>query len=192
MEAHLLVNLLERPPPVFPFLTLLISGGHCLLIKATDIGKYEILGQTRDDAVGEAFDKVAKLLGLNYPGGPEIERVAEHGKTGRFSLPRPMLSSRDHPSDAAYFDMSFSGLKTAAAMLASELEQNGGLDGLVPDLAAEFQEAVIDVLVEKTMRAVKFTNCHRVVLGGGVARNSRLRNCLSKRLADGGGFGIIS
>ena len=90
MEAHLLVNLLERPPPIFPFLTLLISGGHCLLIKATDIGKYEILGQTRDDAVGEAFDKVAKLLGLNYPGGPEIEKMAKQGNPLSFDLPRPM------------------------------------------------------------------------------------------------------
>ena len=110
MEAHLLVNLLERPPPIFPFLTLLISGGHCLLIKATDIGKYEILGQTRDDAVGEAFDKVAKLLGLNYPGGPEIEKMAKQGNPLSFDLPRPM-TKKDN------LDFSFSGLKTAVYYL---------------------------------------------------------------------------
>ncbi len=192
MEGHLFGTALEHANAQPPFIGLLVSGGHTILLEARGWGDYHLLGQTRDDAAGEAFDKIARRLGLAYPGGPEIERVAEHGKTGRFSLPRPMLSSRDHPSDAAYFDMSFSGLKTAVAMLASELERNGGLNGLVPDLAAEFQEAVIDVLVEKTMRAVEFTNCHRVVLGGGVARNSRLRNCLSKRLADGGELYIPS
>lgn len=186
MEGHLFGTVLEHANAQPPFIGLLVSGGHTLLIEAQAWGNYRLLGQTRDDAAGEAFDKVARRLGLAYPGGPEIERVAEHGRTGRFSLPRPMMSSRDRPSDAAYFDMSFSGLKTAVATLASKLEQNGGLNGLVPDLAAEFQEAVVEVLVEKTMRAVEFTSCRRVVLGGGVARNSRLRTCLSERLTGSG------
>jgi N6-L-threonylcarbamoyladenine synthase len=112
MEAHLLVNLLEDPAPSFPFLTLLISGGHCLLIKATDVGEYEILGQTRDDAVGEAFDKVAKLIGLSYPGGPEIEKIAKEGNSFEYDLPRPMMN-QDH------LDFSFSGVKKCSKALVS-------------------------------------------------------------------------
>ena len=191
MEGHLFGTALEHEGAHPPFIGLLVSGGHTLLLEAHAWGRYRLLGQTRDDAAGEAFDKVARRLGLPYPGGPEIQRAAERsaaagGAAGPFRLPRPMLSRRDLPGDPAYYDMSFSGLKTAVARIAEQLEAEGGLAAAVDDLAAEFQEAVVDVLAEKTRRAVEQTGCRRVVLGGGVARNSRLREGLAERLGSSG------
>lgn len=195
MEGHLFGTALEHESAQPPFIGLLVSGGHTLLLEALAWGRYRLLGQTRDDAAGEAFDKVARRLGLPYPGGPQIQRAAERsaaaggaadGGAGRFRLPRPMLSRRDLPGDPAYYDMSFSGLKTAVARIAEQLEEEGALADAVDDLAADFQEAVVDVLAEKTRRAVEQTGCRRVVLGGGVARNSRLREGLAERLGSSG------
>ncbi len=185
MEGHLFATSLEDSRAVPPFVALLVSGGHTLLLASEAWGRYRLLGQTRDDAAGEAFDKAARRLGLRYPGGPEIERAARGGTAGRYALPRPMLSGRDRPGDAAWFDMSFSGLKTALSLAAEEEERRGTLDAAVEDLAAEFQEAVVDVLVEKTWRAVEEMGATRVVLGGGVARNARLRERLAHRLGAG-------
>ena len=185
MEAHLHANSVEAPDAVPPFVGLLISGGHTLLLHVPAWGDYELLGETRDDAVGEAFDKVARTFGLGFPGGPEIERAARDGRPGRFRLPRPMLASTDAPGDAAWLDFSFSGLKTAAALLAEQIVADGGDEALraaVPDAAAEFQAAVLDVLVAKTRRALELTGCRRVVLGGGVARNGRLRERFATEL----------
>lgn len=178
MEAHLYANSVEAADAEPPFVALLVSGGHTLLLHVPEWGRYHLLGETRDDAVGEAFDKVARTLGLGFPGGPEIERAARAGRPGVHRLPRPMLSSTDAPGDPGWLDFSFSGLKTAAALLAEDIRTNGGASGLekaVPDLAAEFQAAVLDVLVEKTRRALDLTGCDRVLLGGGVVRNGRLR-----------------
>ncbi len=188
MEAHLFANSLESPDAEPPFVALLISGGHTLLLHATEWSRYHLLGATRDDAVGEAFDKVARRFGLGFPGGPEIERLAREGRPGRYRLPRPMLSTRDGPSDSAYFDFSFSGLKTAASLLAAEVERGGpsAMADALPDMAAEFQEAVVDVLTQKTLRAVKHTECGRVLLGGGVARNGYLRARMSSALQPDG------
>ena len=183
MEAHLYANSLESPEATPPFVALLISGGHTLLLHASAWGKYELLGSTRDDAVGEAFDKVARRLGLGFPGGPEIEKLARQGIAGTYRLPRPMLSTREGPGDAGYFDFSFSGLKTAASLLIAEVEQaSGDLDTARAHIAAEFQAAVVEVLVTKTMRAVEHTGCRRVLLGGGVARNGPLREGLAVAL----------
>lgn len=185
MEAHLYANSVASPEVEPPFVALLVSGGHTMLLHARRWGDYELLGETRDDAVGEAFDKVARTFGFGFPGGPAIERAAREGRPGRFRLPRPMLASTDHPGDPAYLDFSFSGLKTAAALLAGEISSNGGEEELRkagPDLAAEFQEAVLDVLIAKTQRAVTLTGCRRVLLGGGVSRNKALRDRLSETL----------
>lgn len=188
MEAHLFANCLREEAARPPFVALLVSGGHTLLLHADAWGSYTLLGETRDDAAGEAFDKVARRLGLGYPGGPEIERVAREGDPGIFELPRPMLSPGDDPGDPGWFDFSFSGLKTAVSFLARRLEREGegALDAAVPDVAAEFQEAVIEVLVEKSLRAVRSTGCRRVLLGGGVARNGPLRERLASALGAGG------
>jgi N6-L-threonylcarbamoyladenine synthase len=184
MEAHLYANSLESPEATPPFVALLISGGHTLLLHASAWGKYELLGSTRDDAVGEAFDKVARRLGLGFPGGPEIEKLARQGIAGTYRLPRPMLSTREGPGDAGYFDFSFSGLKTATSLLIAEVEQarSGDLDTARAHIAAEFQAAVVEVLVTKTMQAVEHTGCRRVLLGGGVARNGPLREGLAGAL----------
>lgn len=178
MEAHLHANSIESAAAVPPFVGLLISGGHTMLLHVPAWGDYRLLGETRDDAVGEAFDKVARTFGLGFPGGPEIEREAGRGRAGVYELPRPMLASTDGPDDPAWFDFSFSGLKTAAALLADDVRSRtdaAGFEAEVPDLAAEFQAAVLDVLVTKTRRALESTGCDRVVLGGGVACNGRLR-----------------
>ena len=184
MEAHLYANSLESPEATPPFVALLVSGGHTLLLHASEWGTYELLGSTRDDAVGEAFDKVARRLGLGFPGGPEIEKLARQGLAGTYTLPRPMLSTGESPGDAGYFDFSFSGLKTAASLLIAQVEQTGSgdLDTARAHIAAEFQAAVVEVLVTKTMRAVEHTGCRRVLLGGGVARNGPLRETLSAAL----------
>ncbi len=189
MEAHLFANSIEDPSAGPPFVGLLVSGGHTLLVFAREWGRYELLGETRDDAAGEAFDKVARRLGLGWPGGPAIEREAASGTAGRFDLPRPMLDPGQDASDSSYLDFSFSRLKTAVALLAADLEEGGGpgaLAAAVPDLAAEFQAAALDVLVHKTLRAVQITGCRRVLLGGGVARNGVLAERMRTALGTAG------
>lgn len=188
MEAHLFAPSLEDPEAEPPFVSLLVSGGHTLLLHATEWGQYTLLGRTRDDAAGEAFDKVAKLLGLPYPGGPAVERLAEEGDPNRYRLPRPMLRRDQRPGDPDFYDFSFSGLKTAVADLARTIggEDRGGApmvpDDEKPHVAAAFQEAAVDVLVSKTQRAVAETGCERVVLGGGVSANRRLRERMAAGL----------
>jgi N6-L-threonylcarbamoyladenine synthase len=182
MEAHLFAPSLEDPEAEPPFVALLVSGGHTLLLNVPAWGEYTLLGQTRDDAAGEAFDKVAKLLGLPYPGGPEIERAAAAGDPGRHRLPRPMLSRGQLPEDDDYFDFSFSGLKTAVAELVRSLDAEGTLDRERANVAAAFQAAAVDVLAAKTMRAVEQTGCTRVLLGGGVSANRALRGEVAARL----------
>jgi|AP95_1055475.scaffolds.fasta_scaffold07416_4 N6-L-threonylcarbamoyladenine synthase len=186
MEAHLFAPLLEDAEAEPPFVALLVSGGHTLLLHATEWGEYRLLGQTRDDAAGEAFDKVAKLLGLGYPGGSALERLALSGDPSRHRLPRPMLRGNQHPGDADYYDFSFSGLKTAVVALVTRLDASGELEAERSSVAAQFQEAAVDVLAAKTMRAVVEFECPRVLLGGGVSANSRLREEIGERLgADG-------
>jgi len=185
MEAHLFAPSLEEPDAVPPFVSLLVSGGHTLLLHAEEWGRYRLLGQTRDDAAGEAFDKVAKLLGLPYPGGPAIQRVAADGDPGRHRLPRPMLRKNQRPEGDDFYDFSFSGLKTAVVELVRAVEKRSGAAGVekeLPHIAAAFQAAAVDVLVAKTLRAVEQTGCSRVVLGGGVSANTRLRSEMDRRL----------
>jgi N6-L-threonylcarbamoyladenine synthase len=186
MEAHLFATELEHARAHPPFIALLVSGGHTLLLWVPEWGCYELLGETRDDAAGEAFDKVAKILGLGYPGGPEIQRAAEQGNDRAFRFPRPMLASNQTPDDEDYYAFSFSGLKTAVLTRVRELEQAGELEQRRPDVAASFQTAVVSVLVAKVMRAVEALQCRRVVLGGGVAASRPLRAALADVLgADG-------
>jgi N6-L-threonylcarbamoyladenine synthase len=172
LEAHLLSPLLAADPPQFPFVALLVSGGHTQLMRVAGVGRYELLGESVDDAAGEAFDKTAKLLGLGYPGGPALAELAQGGTPGRFKLPRPMLHSGD-------FAFSFSGLKTAVLTQASN-----GLDpGAAADLAAEFQEAVTEVLAVKALTAVRQCRLNRLVVAGGVGANRRLRQRLDRDAA---------
>ncbi len=180
LEAHLFGTALDDPAAVPPFIGLIVSGGHSLLLDVPAWGRYRLLGETRDDAVGEAFDKVGSLLGLGYPGGPVVERAALGGDPRRFTLPRPMLNARQKPGDADYYDLSMSGLKTAVihAVRASE---DPAAD--TPHLARAFQDAVIEVLVTKTVRAVRSCGRPRVVLGGGVACNRALREAMAAALA---------
>jgi len=193
MEAHLFGPLLDDPEARPPFVALLVSGGHTLLLHSEAWGRYCLLGQTRDDAAGEAFDKVAKLLDLPYPGGPEIDRIAGEGDPTRHSFPRPMLHSASRPEEEGYYAFSFSGLKTAVAERVRTLEEGGAsLSEERPHLAAAFQEAVVDVLASKTMRAVEATGCRRVLLGGGVAANRRLREELGARLGGEGSLFVAS
>jgi N6-L-threonylcarbamoyladenine synthase len=169
LEGHLLAPLLEPNPPSFPFLALLVSGGHTQLVDVADLGEYRILGETLDDAAGEAFDKTAKLLGLPYPGGAALAKLAEAGRSNRFVFPRPML---DRPG----LDFSFSGLKTAAlvALRGRVLD-----DAIRADVARGFQEAVVDTLAEKCRRALEATGHRRLVIAGGVGANTRLRERLT-------------
>jgi len=175
MEAHLLINLLEDPAPKFPFLTLLISGGHCLLINAKELGSYEIVGQTIDDAVGEAFDKVSKLLELGYPGGPLIEKLAESGDSSTFSFPRPM-TNKDN------LDFSFSGLKTAVFYTLKDTKFIN--KQIKANIAASFQDAVADTLLIKSRKALEETKQNELVIGGGVASNKYIRKKLVEGLKD--------
>lgn len=186
MEAHLFASSLEDPEAEPPFIGLLVSGGHTLLIHARGWGDYVLLGETRDDAAGEAFDKVAKLLDLAYPGGPAIQALAEMGDPERHSLPRPMLKGNQQPGDPDFYDFSFSGLKTATATLVSKLTTSGRLEDERQHVAAAFQDAVVDVLVSKTLRGVQETGCRRVLLGGGVSANRRLKAELERRLGSDG------
>jgi N6-L-threonylcarbamoyladenine synthase len=185
MEGHLFGTALEHPDAVPPFTALLVSGGHTLLIDVEAWGTYRLLGATRDDAAGEAFDKVAKMLGLPYPGGPHIERVAREGDPSRQRFARPMTRRDQRPGDPDYYDVSFSGLKTAVRNAAREIEARGEpLDAERPHLARGFQDALIDTLVEKVFRAAREHGRTRVVLGGGVACNRTLQAAMRDRLAE--------
>jgi N6-L-threonylcarbamoyladenine synthase len=186
MEAHLFAAELEHPAAEPPFVGLLVSGGHTLLLWVPAWGEYRLLGATRDDAAGEAFDKAAKVLGLPYPGGPSIQHLAAEGELRRHRFTRPLLTRAQKPGDPEFYDMSFSGLKTALRYRVRELEAAGTLADEVPHLAAAFQDAVVDVLASKTMRAVRETGCRRVVLGGGVANSRALRQELERRLGPRG------
>jgi N6-L-threonylcarbamoyladenine synthase len=186
MEGHLFAPSLEDPEAEPPFVALLVSGGHTLLLHAPAWGRYVLMGETRDDAAGEAFDKVAKLLDLSYPGGPAIQALAEMGDLGRHTLPRPMLRGNQTPQDADYYDFSFSGLKTATATLVSALREEGNFEEERRHVAAAFQDAVVDVLASKTLRAVEETGCRRVLLGGGVSANRRLKSEIERRLGPEG------
>lgn len=168
LEGHLLAPLLETPSPAFPFLALLVSGGHTLLVEVAELGSYRILGQTLDDAVGEAFDKTAKLLGLAYPGGPAIEQLARQGDPRRYQFPRPMT---DRPG----LDFSFSGLKTFALNTLKASKRDAASRA---DIACAFQQAAVETLVIKCRRAVRETGLRRLVIAGGVGANRELRERL--------------
>ncbi len=170
IEAHLSAIFLEEKPPRFPFIGLVVSGGHTSLYRMDGFGKYVRLGQTRDDAAGEAFDKVAKLLGLGYPGGPIIDQLSKTGNLKAVRFPRPVLSKNS-------LDFSFSGLKTAVVNYVKTHPPSPGgyLEDLVKDIVSSFQEAVVDVLVKKTVQAAQDQGLKRIVLSGGVAANQRLR-----------------
>jgi N6-L-threonylcarbamoyladenine synthase len=174
MEGHLLAPMLERDAPEFPFLALLVSGGHTLLVAVNGLGAYDILGTTLDDAAGEAFDKTAKLLGLDYPGGPALAKLAARGREDAFALPRPMIN---RPG----FDFSFSGLKTAVMRKVREAVATGRQDDWREDIAASFQRAVVDTLVERTLQASMHVAAKRIVVAGGVGANLLLRSELERR-----------
>ncbi len=173
LEGHLLSPLLSSDPPKFPFVALLVSGGHTQLMSVDGVGAYRLLGETLDDAAGEAFDKTAKLMGLGYPGGPQLAALAVEGSAGRFALPRPMLRSGD-------LDFSFSGLKTAVLNVVSSTQWRADY---AADLAADFQAAAVDVLVSKSMAALKLTGLKQLVVAGGVGANTMLRQELDRACA---------
>ncbi|WP_038913137.1 tRNA (adenosine(37)-N6)-threonylcarbamoyltransferase complex transferase subunit TsaD [Dickeya zeae] len=177
MEGHLLAPMLEDNPPAFPFVALLVSGGHTQLISVTGIGEYRLLGESIDDAAGEAFDKTAKLLGLDYPGGPLLSKMAQNGHPGRFVFPRPMT---DRPG----LDFSFSGLKTFAA---NTIRENGNDPQTQADIARAFEDAVVDTLAIKCRRALDETGFSRLVMAGGVSANRTLRQRLAEIMAKRGG-----
>ena len=174
LEGHLLSPFLSEDPPEFPFIALLVSGGHSQLMRVDGVGRYEILGETIDDAAGEAFDKSAKVMGLPYPGGPILSKLAESGNPEAFKLPRPLLHSGD-------LDFSFAGLKTAVLTQAKKLGDE--LEARKADLAASTQAAIVDVLVKKTINALKQTGMQRVVVAGGVGANKLLREPLNHECA---------
>ncbi len=178
MEGHLLAPMLEEQPPAFPFVALLVSGGHTQLVRVDGIGRYELLGESVDDAAGEAFDKTAKLMGLRYPGGPEIALLAERGTPGRFLFPRPMT---DRPG----LDFSFSGLKTSTLTTWQQC-RSAGDDGEQTrcDIALAFQQAVVETLTIKCRRALKQTGLNNLVIAGGVSANSALRKSLETMLGE--------
>jgi N6-L-threonylcarbamoyladenine synthase len=177
MEGHLFATALEHPDAVPPFTGLLVSGGHTLLVDVEAWGRYRLLGRTRDDAAGEAFDKVAKLLGLPYPGGPHVEKLARLGDPSRFRFARPMLRRNQLPGDDDYYDVSFSGLKTAVLLAVRNATSDDA-----PHIARGFHDALVDTLVEKTARAVEQFGRTRVVLGGGVAGNRTLAEAMAARM----------
>lgn len=178
MEGHLLAPMLEENPPAFPFVALLVSGGHTQLVRVDGIGRYRMLGESVDDAAGEAFDKTAKMLGLDYPGGPQVAKLAEAGTAGRFTFPRPMVK---HPG----LDFSFSGLKTFTLnTVQAQRAGDGSLDEQVKaDIAHAFQQAVVETLVIKCRRALKQEGVSRLVIAGGVSANRQLRQQLEQVLA---------
>ena len=177
MEGHLLAPLLEPDAPSFPFVALLVSGGHSLLLEARSLGDYAILGESVDDAAGEAFDKTAKLLGLDYPGGPLLAKLADKGEPGHYKFPRPMT---DRPG----LDFSFSGLKTFAA---NTIRDSDGSEQSQANIAFAFQEAVIDTLIIKCKRALKQTGMKTLVIAGGVSANTMLREKMTSLMQDMGG-----
>ncbi len=177
LEGHLLSPLLSDPAPQFPFVALLVSGGHTQLMRVDGVGHYELLGESIDDAAGEAFDKSAKLLGLEYPGGALLSRLAQRGTPGRFKLPRPMLHSGD-------LDFSFSGLKTAVLTLSQQNELD---EQTRADIAHAAQEAIVDVLAQKALTALGQTGLDQLVIAGGVGANQALRNRLHKDISKRGG-----
>ncbi len=174
MEGHLLAPMLEDEAPQYPFLALLVSGGHTMLIAVRGLGEYELLGTTLDDAVGEAFDKSAKLLGLGYPGGPALAALAEGGDETAFSLPRPMLNRSG-------FDFSFSGLKTAVMLVVRKADEEGVLEEQRANIAASFQRAAVDTLVGRALQAAKSEQFERIVIAGGVGANKLLRREMGAR-----------
>jgi N6-L-threonylcarbamoyladenine synthase len=176
LEGHLLSPLLSADPPDFPFAALLVSGGHTQLMRVDGVGRYALLGETLDDAAGEAFDKTAKLLGLPYPGGPALARLAEFGIPGAVDLPRPMLHSGD-------LDFSFSGLKTAVLTAVKKLGAINVCEQSKADVALAFQDAIVDVLVAKSIAALKQTRFRRLVVAGGVGANRALRERLVEATA---------
>ncbi|TCT21156.1 tRNA (adenosine(37)-N6)-threonylcarbamoyltransferase complex transferase subunit TsaD [Thiobaca trueperi] len=181
MEGHLLAPLIESPAPAFPFVALLVSGGHTQLVDVAGVGRYRILGESLDDAAGEAFDKTAKILDLPYPGGPELARLAERGDPQRFRFPRPMT---DRPG----LDFSFSGLKTFALnTVRTELPLAADPVQTRADIARAFEEAVVDTLVIKCRRALRETGHRRLILAGGVSANRRLRERMDSAIAAEGG-----
>ena len=182
MEGHLLAPMLEENPPDFPFVALLVSGGHTQLVRVDGVGRYELLGESIDDAAGEAFDKTAKLLGLDYPGGAALARLALNGTPNRFVFPRPMT---DRPG----LDFSFSGLKTFAANTLHHVMQEEGelTEQSKADIAYAFQEAVVDTLAIKCKRALKQTGLKRLVIAGGVSANKQLRQTLAELMQQLGG-----
>jgi N6-L-threonylcarbamoyladenine synthase len=179
MEGHLFATALEHAEAMPPFTALLVSGGHTLLMDVAAWGEYRLLGATRDDAAGEAFDKVAKLLGLPYPGGRHVEQLARDGDPERFRFTRPMLRRDQTRDDADYYDVSFSGIKTAVL---NAVRGNGNDDATRAAIARGFQDALVETLVEKTFRAASAFGRPRVVLGGGVACNQALARAMAKRL----------
>ena len=176
MEGHLLAPMLEENPPEFPFLALLVSGGHTMLIAVRELGNYQILGSTLDDAAGEAFDKTAKLLGLGYPGGPLLAALAEDGDEQAYSFPRPMLNKPN-------LDFSFSGLKTAVMLEVRKAEAAGEIDNRRADIAASFQRAAVDTLVGKSIKAAEAQGLDRIVVAGGVGANRLLRSEIATRFS---------
>jgi N6-L-threonylcarbamoyladenine synthase len=174
LEGHLLSPFLSADPPEFPFVALLVSGGHTQLMRVDGVGRYELLGETIDDAAGEAFDKSAKLMGLGYPGGPALSRMAEHGDPQAFKLPRPLLHSGN-------LDFSFAGLKTAVMVQAKKL--GDALEDRKADLAASTEAAIVEVLLKKSMTAIRQTGLKRLVVAGGVGANRRLREQLNAACA---------
>ena len=182
MEGHLFATSLDDPNAVPPFTALLVSGGHTLLVDVEAWGRYRMLGRTRDDAAGEAFDKVAKLLGLPYPGGPHLERLAKEGTSKALRFTRPMLRRDQRPGEDDFFDVSFSGLKTAVLNEVRRKADEGSA-ARDADIALAFQDALIETLVEKTARAAEQFGRERVVLGGGVAGNQALVAAMRTRMA---------
>jgi N6-L-threonylcarbamoyladenine synthase len=177
MEGHLFATALEHRDAVPPFTALLVSGGHTLLLDVEAWGRYRLLGRTRDDAAGEAFDKVAKLLGLPYPGGPHVERLAATGDSSKLRFSRPMLRRNQQPGDDDYYDVSFSGLKTAVLQASRTATKEDH-----PHIARAFHDSLVETLVEKTARAVQQYGRTRVILGGGVAGNKTLAAAMQQRV----------
>lgn len=177
MEGHLLAPMLEAGPPSFPFIALLVSGGHTMLVRVDGIGDYQVLGESLDDAAGEAFDKTAKILGLGYPGGPALSALAEKGRPGQFQFPRPMT---DRPG----LDFSFSGLKTAASLTIREQPDE---EQTRADIARAFIDAVVDTLCIKCKRALEQENLDKLVISGGVSANKQLREAMQNLLAERNG-----
>lgn len=176
LEGHLMASLIEQPDTPFPVIALIVSGGHTMLVKMDAVSRFEILGQTRDDAAGEAFDKVAMMMNLGYPGGPVLSRLAATGSAQAIAFPRGMIRSHS-------FEFSFSGLKTSVLHQLKK-ETHPITSQRQADIAASFQEAVVDVLVQKTIRAAKKYHAGTITIGGGVARNPRLREKMAKKAHD--------